>query len=275
MSKKLWGFCQVKKQVPVREEQSTAENSSCPGWVGRRVMCPGHWEFSDWEGGQHQGSEMETRAPGLTGEAEHDWDPSSSAQQVRRCFTLATGPSLCEALTTCILFYVHCLIKLLINSEPHDGSAFVIPSLQMRAWSTERLGNQHQVIQLVNGGAEEEPSQSGFRAHSSYPASQWWLEEVSWRGWQEAVLTTQTRSNEGLGKSSGFLNEDSGVGLRAFREVETGPGGEWGVSAVEGKEPKIQLFIHSCDNIPEGLLCVSHCHRKWLASVPKTDKQTS
>lgn len=67
--------------------------------------------------------------------------------------------------------YVCCLINALNNSKPSEGGAFIILNLQMREWSTERLGNQYKVTQLVNGGARENASESTPQSLCS-PASQ-------------------------------------------------------------------------------------------------------
>lgn len=53
------------------------------------------------------------------------------------------------------------LVKLLSNCKPHAGGAFNIPNLQMREWSRE-VRDQHQVTQLVDGGARERTGPAGF-----------------------------------------------------------------------------------------------------------------
>lgn len=55
-----------------------------------------------------------------------------------------------------------------------------------------------------------------------------------------------------------------------FKEVETTPGGEWGVVAVGEEEPQIHSFSHSCS---KGRRVPAY----WLpgiglASIPKTEE---
>ena len=90
-----------------------------------------------------------------------------------------------------------------------------------------------------------------------------WRARLLVRGGQEAVTTTQTRSKEGLRESSGFWGEDSGVHLRTSKEVEASLGGEWGMAAVEGKEPETHSSIHSHNKTTECLLAAGHSSRHW------------
>lgn len=55
------------------------------------------------------------------------------------------------------MLYAHVVsFKFLNNSKPHEKvSIIIIFILQMREWSTERLGNQPKVTQLINGRARE------------------------------------------------------------------------------------------------------------------------
>lgn len=74
------------------------------------------------------------------------------------------------------------------------------------------------------------------------------------------------------GESSSFGDGDSGVDLKAFKEVETRPRGEWGVPAVEGEEPRsIHSFTH-VSKIISAPWVPGTVPRLGLASVTSADK---
>lgn len=136
------------------------------------------------------------------------------------------------------MLYVDRFTELLSSSEPHREV------LSLPEFTSE--GMEHIVVR------EPAPSHTARRGRARESTQLVWL--LSPHLSRLAVLplrvvaavgilgglaggegTTQTRSSEGPRESSGFLDEDLGIDLRAFKDVETSPCGECSLAAVEGK----------------------------------------